>query len=53
MGDIDVLITKKTGEIKGLLQILIESLEKDGFLKERLGDLRYSQGGSEGYMGIC
>ena len=53
-GDIDVLITKTDGSsIKGLLEKIIVRLEAEGFLKERLGSLRYSTTGSEGYMGVC
>ncbi len=53
-GDIDILITLKDGaDIKGLCEKLVIKLEKEGFLKERLGDFRYSTTGSEGYMGVC
>ena len=53
-GDIDVLITLKDGaDIKGLCEKLVVKLEKENFLKERLGDFRYSTTGSEGYMGVC
>ncbi|TNV77429.1 hypothetical protein FGO68_gene15942 [Halteria grandinella] len=53
-GDIDVLITRTNGQpIKGIVQQLVEKLEKENFLKERLGDFRYSTTGSEGYMGVC
>ena len=53
-GDIDVLITLKDGtDIKGLCEKLVIKLEKENFLKERLGDFRYSTTGSEGYMGVC
>jgi DNA polymerase lambda len=53
-GDIDVLITYKDGKnIKGLCEQVVCHLEKKGFLKERLGDFRYSTTGSEGYMGVC
>lgn len=53
-GDIDVLITRKNNEkISGILRKLVEKLEYDGILKERLGGLRYSHSGSEGYMGVC
>jgi DNA polymerase lambda len=53
-GDIDILITLKNGtNIKGLCEKLVIKLEKEGFLKERLGDFRRSTTGSEGYMGVC
>ena len=53
-GDIDILITKTDGSsIKGIIERVVERLEKEGFLQERLGSLRYSHTGSEGYMGIC
>lgn len=53
-GDIDILITKKDGSaIKGIIEKVVVRLEKEGFLKERLGSLRYSHTGSEGYMGVC
>lgn len=53
-GDIDVLITKTDGSsVKGIIQKVVEKLEEEGFLKERLGSLRYSHNGSEGYMGVC
>lgn len=53
-GDIDVLITYTDGtDIKGLCEKLVCHLESKGFLKERLGDFRYSTTGSEGYMGVC
>jgi DNA polymerase lambda len=53
-GDIDVLITRTDGSsIKGVTQKVVEKLEEEGFLKERLGDFRYSTTGSEGYMGVC
>ena len=53
-GDIDILITKNDGSsIKGIVEKAVERLEKQGFLKERLGSLRYSHMGSEGYMGVC
>ncbi len=45
-GDIDVLITLKDGtDIKGLCEKLVVKLEKENFLKERLGDFRYSTTG--------
>ena len=54
MGDVDCLITRTdNGDIKGILERFVIALEKKGFLKERLGDFRYSKGGSEGYMGVC
>lgn len=53
-GDIDVLITRNDGgSIEGIIEKAVIKLEKEGFLKERLGSLRYSHTGSEGYMGIC
>ena len=35
------------------MEKVVVRLEKEGFLKERLGSLRYSHTGSEGYMGVC
>eukprot|EP00347_Sterkiella_histriomuscorum_P009071 403342628 len=53
-GDIDILITKVDGSsIHGFVKLLVLELEKQGFLKERLGGLRFSHIGSEGYMGMC
>eukprot|EP00347_Sterkiella_histriomuscorum_P022919 403336657 len=53
-GDIDILITKVDGSsIHGFVKLLVLELEKQGFLKERLGGLRFSHTGSEGYMGMC
>ena len=53
-GDIDILITRTDGSsIKGIIERVVERLEKEGFLQERLGSIRYSHTGSEGYMGIC
>jgi DNA polymerase/3'-5' exonuclease PolX len=53
-GDIDVIITKNDGTlIRGIIEKIVTRLEKEGFLKERLGSLRYSHTGSEGYMGVC
>ena len=53
-GDIDVLITRNDGQsIKGIVEKVVVKLEKEGFLRERLGALRYSHTGSEGYMGVC
>lgn len=53
-GDIDILLTKTDGSsIKGIVEKLVLKLEEEGFLKERLGSLRYSHTGSEGYMGMC
>jgi len=53
-GDIDVLITRTDGKsIAGLCEKLVIQLENENFLKERLGALRYSECGSEGYQGIC
>eukprot|EP00347_Sterkiella_histriomuscorum_P009814 403339784 len=53
-GDIDVLVTRTDGEpIHGLNEKIVVSLEKEGFLKERLGDLRKGATGHEGYQGIC
>lgn len=36
-----------------MLEPLLQLLEKQGFLKERLGNTRTSDRGSEMYMGIC
>lgn len=53
-GDIDILITlKDASPIKGLCEKIVNKMENEGFLKERLGDFRYSTTGSEGYMGVC
>ncbi len=53
-GDVDILITRLDGvSIKGIIERLVIALEKENFLKERLGSLRQSHTGSEGYMGIC
>lgn len=53
-GDVDVLITRTDGgSIAGMMEKIVVKLEKEGFLKERLGSLRYSHMGSEGYMGVC
>jgi len=53
-GDIDILITKTDGSsVAGVIEKVVVRLEKEGFLKERLGSLRYSTTGSEGYMGVC
>lgn len=53
-GDIDILITRTDGgSIKGIIEKTVVYLERKGFLKERLGSLRYSSTGSEGYMGVC
>lgn len=53
-GDIDVLVTRTDGKpIHGLNEKIIVALEKEGFLKERLGDLRKGATGHEGYQGIC
>ena len=46
-GDVDILITRKDNKSNaGMLEKLLESLEKDGFLKERLGASRLSDHGS-------
>jgi DNA polymerase lambda len=51
---VDVLITRTDGgSIAGMMEKIVVKLEKEGFLKERLGSLRYSHMGSEGYQGIC
>ncbi|CDW73148.1 helix-hairpin-helix motif family protein [Stylonychia lemnae] len=53
-GDIDILITRTDGSpITGIVEKLVIKLESIGFLKERLGSLRHSSTGSEGYMGMC
>lgn len=49
-GDIDVLITRTDGhDIKGLNEKIVVALEKEDFLKERLGSLRKNESGGEGY----
>jgi DNA polymerase lambda len=49
-GDVDILITNKDGTpIKGMMETLVSRLEKEGFLKERLGALKFSKEGAEGY----
>lgn len=53
-GDVDILLTRKDEKpINGMLEKLLVKLEKDGFLKERLGSTRVSDKGSEMYMGVC
>jgi DNA polymerase/3'-5' exonuclease PolX len=53
-GDVDILLTRKDEKpINGMLEKLIVKLEKDEFLKERLGSTRVSDKGSEMYMGVC
>lgn len=53
-GDVDILITRTDNKpIAGMLEPLLQLLEKQGFLKERLGNTRTSDRGSEMYMGIC
>ena len=53
-GDVDILISRNDDlPHHGILEKLIVSLEEQGFLKERLGNLRLSHTGSEGYMGVC
>jgi DNA polymerase lambda len=53
-GDVDILMTRKDDKpINGMLEKLIVKLEKDNFLKERLGSTRVSDKGSEMYMGVC
>lgn len=40
-GDVDILITRKDDKpVSGMLEQLILRLEKEGFLKERLGNTR-------------
>jgi DNA polymerase lambda len=36
-----------------MLRNVVETLEDDGFLKERLGSLRYSGHGAQTYLGLC
>ena len=53
-GDVDVLITRTDGySIHGIVEKLVLKLEKENFLLERLGSIRSSHTGSEGYMGMC
>jgi len=53
-GDVDILITRKDDKpITGMLEKLLVYLEKEDFLKERLGTPRVSDRGSEMYMGVC
>lgn len=48
-----MLTRKDEKPINGMLEKLLVKLEKDGFLKERLGSTRVSDKGSEMYMGVC
>ena len=49
-----MLVTRTDGEpIQGLNEKIVVALEKEGFFKERLGDLRKGATGHEGYQGIC
>jgi len=53
-GDVDVLITRKDDKpVAGMLNPLIEHLEKKGLLKERLSATKVTKEGSEMYMGVC
>ena len=53
-GDVDILITRTDDKpVKGMLEPILLSLEKSGFLHERLGNTRLSDKGSEMYMGVC
>jgi len=53
-GDVDILITRTDDKpVKGMLEPILLSLEKNGFLHERLGNTRLSDKGSEMYMGVC
>ena len=50
-GDVDILVTTESNanertNIIGMLEKIVSNLEKNGFLKERLGALRYSSSGS-------
>ena len=54
-GDVDVLITRiDSRKITGMLERLVNQLEKQGFLKERLG-MSYGNTNKarEMYMGVC
>jgi len=52
-GDVDILITRTDDEsVQGLCEKVVARLEKEGFLKERLGKIRHSEKGSQGYFGI-
>ena len=49
--DVDILVTTESNanertNIMGMLEKIVSNLEKNGFLKERLGALRYSSSGS-------
>ena len=57
-GDVDVIITTESNydevnQIRGMLPAIVEKLEEDGFLVERLGALKYSHTGSNTIFGIC
>ena len=53
-GDVDILVTRTDDKpVKGMLEPILLSLEKSGFLHERLGNTRLSDKGSEMYMGVC
>ena len=57
-GDVDILVTTESlvdeyNQIKGMLPKIVEQLEKEGFIKERLGSLRFSHTGSQTFLGIC
>jgi DNA polymerase lambda len=53
-GDVDVLITRNDDKpIDGMLEPLIVALEKQDFLKERLGFSKNTVRGGEMYMGVC
>ena len=53
-GDVDILISRSDDKaVAGMLEPLLQHLEKQGFLHERLGNTRKSDAGSEMYMGIC
>ena len=53
-GDVDILITRTDDKpVAGMLEPVLQLLEKEGFLKERLGNTRVSDRGSEMYMGVC
>lgn len=53
-GDVDVLITRTDDQpVSGMLEPILKKLENSGFLKERLGNTRLTDKGSEMYMGVC
>ena len=57
-GDVDVIITTESlydelNTTRNMLPSIVEALEDDGFLVEKLGALRYSHNGSQTLLGIC